>query len=77
MPTERLLSIVESNDTSTHLVASSSVALERHRQVEDGLAVLGLAGLQEARVGAGLDEVALGVEPEQPHRLRRRSGRRG
>ena len=40
MPTDRLLSMVESKDTSTHLVASSSVALELTPRSRMGLPYL-------------------------------------
>ena len=76
MPTERLLRIVDSNDTSTHLVASARVVAGVIDAVDDRLAVLGLAGLEVRRVDARLDEIALGVDPEQPHRLAARSARR-
>ena len=39
----------------------------RHHPVEDRLAVLVLADLQEGRVLGRLDEVAFGVDQEQPH----------
>src|SRR5258706_9588195 len=41
----------------------------RNYAVDDRLAVLGLAGLKVRRVEAGFDEIALGVDPEQPWRL--------
>ena len=69
MPTDRLLRIVESNDTSTHLVASAKRRRARDHAVDDRLAVLGFAGLEERRVDPGLDEVAFGIDAEQPHRL--------
>ena len=71
MPTDRLLRIVESNDTSTHFVASGERGRARDHAVDDRLAVLGLAGLEERRVDPGLDEVAFGVDAEQPHGLAR------
>jgi hypothetical protein len=40
MPTERLLSIVESNETSTHLVASSRVAFDVTARSRMGLPYL-------------------------------------
>ena len=69
MPTDRLLRIVESNDTSTHFVASASGRGTRDHAVDDRLAVLGFAGLEVGRVDARLDEIALGIDPEQPQRL--------
>ena len=69
MPTDRLLRIVESNDTSTHLVASASGVAARDHAVDDRLAVLGLAGLEVWRVDASFDEIALGIDPEQPRRF--------
>ena len=37
--------------------------------VEDRLSVLGFTGLKERRVDPGFDEIALGIDPEQPYRL--------
>ena len=69
MPTDRLLRIVESKDTSTHFVASARGVSRRDHPVDDRLAVLRLAGLEVRRVDSRLDEVALGIDPEQPQRL--------
>ena len=69
MPTDRLLRMVESKDTSTHLVASAQRRARRDHAVDDRLAVLGLAGLEVRRVDARLDEIAFGIDAEQPQRL--------
>ena len=66
MPTDRLLRIVESNETSTHLVASVRLVGRRDHAIDDGLAVLRFAGLKKSRIVPGLDEIALGVDPEEP-----------
>ena len=76
MPTDRLLRIVESNDTRTHFVASAKRREPGNHAVDDRLAVLGFAGLKVGRVDSGLDEIALGIDPEQPQRLAARSARR-
>ena len=69
MPTDRLLRIVESNDTSTHFVGVRKRREPRDHAIDDRLAVLGFAGLEVGRVDSGLDEIALGIDPEQPQRL--------
>ena len=43
--------------------------MTRKYAVEDGLSVLGFTGLKEERVDPCFDEIALGVDPEQPYRL--------
>ena len=69
MPTERLLRMVESNETNTHFVASAQPGGRADHPIDDRLAVFRFARLEEGRVGAGLDEVALREDPEQPHGL--------
>src|SRR6185312_9869194 len=41
----------------------------RNYAVENRLSVLGLTGLQEGCIDPGFDEIALGIDPEQPYRL--------
>ncbi len=48
-----------------HPVARIGVVLQH--AVEDRLAVFGLADLEEGRVGRRLDEIAGGIDLEQPH----------
>jgi hypothetical protein len=57
--------MVESKDTSTHLMASSMRGVGRDHAVDDGLAVLGFADLEVGRFRRRLDEVAFGIDQEQ------------
>src|ERR1700677_44378 len=43
--------------------------ITRNYAVEDRLSVLGFTGLKEGRVDPCFDEIALGIDPEQPNRL--------
>jgi hypothetical protein len=56
MPTDKLLRMVESNDTRTHLDASARLV-----DVVTARSRTGFAGLEERRVDTGFDEVAFGV----------------
>ncbi len=71
MPTDTLLRMVESNDTSTHLAASGRLVVRADHAIDDRLAVFRLAGLDVGRVRPGLDEVAFGVDAEQARLLAR------
>ncbi len=50
--------MVESIDTSRHFIASARLVVGEMDAIDDGLAVLGLAGLEERCVAASLDEIA-------------------
>ena len=69
MPTERLLRMVESNDTSTHLAASASGVARAITRSMMGLPYLVSPVWKYGVSMPGFDEVALGVDPEQPGRL--------
>jgi hypothetical protein len=69
MPTDRLLRMVESNDTRAHLVASMRLAEVMMTRSTMGFSVLRFAGLEEGRIGTRLDEIAFGEGPEEPQRL--------
>ena len=65
MPTDKLLRIVESNETRTHFVASSRLVFRLMTRSRIGLPYLASPVLEKRRVGASLDEVSFGIGPEQ------------
>ena len=69
MPTDRLLRIVESKDTSAHFVASAKAGGRSDDAIDDRFSVLRLAGLEKGRVAPRLDEVAFGIDSKESRRL--------
>jgi len=69
MPTDRLLRMVESNDTSTHFVASASAVRWVMTRSMIGLPYFGFTGLKVGRIDSRLDEIALRIDSEEPQRL--------
>ena len=69
MPTDKLLRMVESNETRMHLVASASVVVGVMTRSMIGFPYLASPVCRNGVSVSGFDEVALGVDAKQPRRL--------